>query len=301
MRIKTLLITLAVVLGTFSLSAKNVALIVGIGNYNTKTTGWSVIHGNNDAILLGNKLKKHGFSVTSLTDKQATKANIEKALNTLSSSVHAGDVVYLHFSGHGQLIEDMNNDEQDDFDQSFICYDACFSPKYKVSGTSYRGQNHLVDDELFPYLNTIKQQVGKSGRVMVIFDTCYSGGADRGEMTDEPDPESEVEWVETTRGREDEFQINRSAKTFLRNLKKPGNYTTKGGTITIISACESDKKNYECKEKHSGRRYGSLSYCIGKMLDKNIPLSQWDSYFRAEKYKSLKIFRPSQSPVIEVH
>lgn len=301
MRIKTLLITLAVVLGILSLNAKNVALIVGIGDYNTKATGWSVIHGNNDAILLGNKLKKHGFSVTSLTDKQATKANIEKALNTLSASIHAGDVVYLHFSGHGQLIEDMNNDEQEDFDQSFICYDACFSPKYKVSGTSYRGQNHLVDDELFPYLNTIKKKVGKSGRVMVIFDTCYSGGADRGEMTDEPDPESEVEWVETTRGTEDEFQINRSAKTFLRNLKKPGNYTTKGGVITIISACESDKKNYECKEKHSGRRYGSLSYCIGKMLDKNIPMSQWNSYFRAEKYKSLKIFRPSQSPVIETH
>lgn len=301
MKIKTLLITLIVVLGTLSLSAKNIALLVGIGNYNTRTTGWSVIHGNNDILLLDNKLKKHGFSVTSLTDKQATKAKVEKALNTLSSTVHAGDVVYLHFSGHGQLIEDMNNDEQEDFDQSFICYDACFSPKYKLSGASYRGQNHLVDDELFPYLNTIKQKVGKSGQVVVIFDTCYSGGADRGEMTDDPDPESEVEWVETTRGTEDEFQINLSAKTFLRNLKKPGNYTTGGGAITIISACKSDKKNYECKEKHSGRRYGSLSYCIGKMLDKNIPMSQWDNYFRTEKYKSLRIFRPSQNPVVETH
>ncbi len=301
MRIKTLLVTLTIVLGTVPLSAKNIALLVGIGDYNTRTTGWSVIHGNNDALLLGNKLKKQGFSVTALTDKQATKANVEKALKTLSSSVHAGDVVYLHFSGHGQLIADMNNDEQEDFDQSFICYDACFSPKYKLSGASYRGQNHLIDDELFPYLNTIKQKVGKDGRVMVIFDTCYSGGADRGEMADDPDPESEVEWVGTTRGTEDEFQINRSAKTFLRNLKKPGNYTTKGGAITIISACESDKKNYECKEKHSGRRYGSLSYCIGKMLDKNIPMSQWDGYFKTEKYKSLRIFRPSQSPVIEVH
>ena len=159
----------------------------------------------------------------------------------------------------------------------------------------------MIDDELFPYLNTIKQKVGKAGRVMVIFDTCYSGGADRGGMTDEPDPESEVEWVETTRGTEDEFQINRSAETFLRNLKRPGNYTAEGGAITIISACESDKKNYECREKHSGRRYGSLSYCIGKMLDKNIPMSQWYNYFKTGKYKSLKIFRLSQNPVIETH
>ena len=301
MRIKTLLITLTIVLGTLSLSAGKRALLVGIGAYNTRATGWPVIHGNNDALLLVGKLKRQGFSVISLTDKQATKTNVEQALKTLSSSVHAGDVVYLHFSGHGQLIADMNSDEQEDFDQSFICYDACFSPKYKLSGTPYYGQNHLIDDELFPYLNTIKKKVGKAGRVMVIFDTCYSGGADRGGMTDEPDPESEVEWVETTRGTEDEFQINRSAETFLRNLKRPGNYTAEGGAITIISACESDKKNYECREKHSGRRYGSLSYCIGKMLDKNIPMSQWYNYFKTGKYKSLKIFRLSQSPVIEMH
>ena len=292
---------MAIVLGTLSLSAGKRALLVGIGAYNTRATGWPVIHGNNDALLLVDKLKRQGFSVITLTDKQATKTNVEQALKTLSSSVHAGDVVYRHISGHGQLIADMNSDEQEDFDQSFICYDACFSPKYKLSGTPYYGQNHLIDDELFPYLNTIKQKVGKAGRVMVIFDTCYSGGADRGGMTDEPDPESEVEWVETTRGTEDEFQINRSAETFLRNLKRPGNYTAEGGTITIISACESDKKNYECREKHSGRRYGSLSYCIGKMLDKNIPMRQWYNYFKTGKYKSLKIFRLSQSPVIETH
>ena len=136
---------------------------------------------------------------------------------------------------------------------------------------------------------------------MVVFDTSYSGGADRGEQTDAPDPESEAEWSETTRGTDDEFKINRSAETYLRSIKKPGNYTSGGGNITIISACESNKKNYECKERHSGRKYGSLSFCIGKMLDKNIPLSQWGDYFNTHKYKVLRIFRPSQNPVVETH
>ena len=72
MRIKTLLITLAIVLGTLSLSAGKRALLVGIGDYNTRATGWSVIHGNNDALLLVGKLKRRGFSVISLTEKQAT-------------------------------------------------------------------------------------------------------------------------------------------------------------------------------------------------------------------------------------
>lgn len=292
---------MAMVLGLGLRCAKNTALLIGIGNYNPATTGWSKIHGNNDVSLLEKKLRSKGFCVSHLIDGNATKNNIKAALTKLVGAVSAGDVVYLHFSGHGQLIADMNKDERGGFDQSFVCYDACFSPKYKVSCKSYRGQNHFIDDELFPYLNNLKRKVGKRGQVIVVFDTCYSGGADRGEQTDDPDPESDVEWSDTTRGTDDEFPINVSAKTYLRSIKKPANYTLSGGNITIISACESDKKNYECKEKHSGRKYGSLSYCISKMLDRKIPMSQWGEYFRAKKYKSLKIFRPTQNPVVEIH
>lgn len=287
--------------GCLYLSAKNTALLIGIGDYNTKATGWGKLHGNNDVSLLEKKLKSKGFHVTPLMDSSATKNNIKAALTRLVANTEKDDLVYVHFSGHGQLIADMNNDEQEDFDQSFVCYDACFSPNYKVSGKSYRGQNHFIDDELFPYLNNLKRKVGKKGHVIVVFDTCYSGGADRGEQSDDPYPESDVEWSETTRGTDDEFPVNSSAKTYLRSIAKPANYTSSGGCITIISACESDKRNYECKEKHSGRKYGSLSYCIGKMLDRNFPMAQWGEYFRTQKYRKLKIFRPSQNPVVEIH
>ena len=292
---------MALILGFGVIVAKNTALLIGIGNYNPATTGWSKIHGNNDVSLLGTKLKDKGFTVSTLTDSKATKGNIKRVLTKLVGTVSSGDIIYLHFSGHGQLVADMNNDEQEDFDQSFVCYDACFSPNYKVAGKSYRGQNHFIDDELFPYLNNLKRKVGRNGQVIVVFDTCYSGGADRGEQSDEPDPESDVEWTQTTRGTDDEFPINSSAKNYLRNIAKPANYSSDGGNITIISACESDKKNYECKEKHSGRKYGSLSFCIGKMLDRNIEMTQWGEYFRTQKYKSLRIFRPSQNPVVETH
>ena len=281
--------------------AKNTALLVGIGSYNFAATGWSEIHGNNDVFLLEEKLKAKGFTVSHLIDAKATKSNLKNALSRLVASTASDDVVYLHFSGHGQLVADMNNDEQKELDQSFVCYDACFSPKYKVAGKGYRGQNHFIDDELFPYLNNLKRKVGKNGNVIVVFDTCYSGGADRGEQTDEPDSESDVEWLKTTRGTDDEFQANKSAETYLRSIITPGNYTSGGGNIMIISACESDNKNYECKERHSGRKYGSLSYCIGKMLDRNIPMTQWSVYFSTQKYKTLRIFRPSQNPVVETH
>ena len=251
--------------------------------------------------LLESKLKSKGFKVTKLVDRKATKRNIISALENLVSSSASGDVVYLHFSGHGQLIQDMNGDENGDFDQSFVCYDACFSPNYKVAGQSYRGQNHLIDDELFPYLDSLKRKVSTGGQVVVIFDTCYSEGADRGETGDDPNPNSEVEWTTTTRGTDYEFQVNKSSETYLCTIKHPGNYSNGGGAITIISACESDKRNYECKAKYSGKKYGSLSYCISKMLDSNVPMSQWCDYFISRKYKPLEIFRASQHPIAEKH
>ena len=123
------------------MAAKNTALLIGIGNYNTKSTGWSVIHGNNDVALLEKKLN--------------TQHHVKTALSNLVANAKSGDVIYLHFSGHGQLIEDLNLDEQEELDQSFVCYDACFSSNYQSGGKSYRGQNHLIDDELFPYLNQL--------------------------------------------------------------------------------------------------------------------------------------------------
>ena len=289
----------SMILGCLSVCAKNTALLIGIGNYNTKSSGWSIIHGNNDVGLLEAKLKANGFSVSNLVDNKATKSNIKIALSNLAKTANSGDVIYLHFSGHGQLFTDLNGDEKEGVDQSFVCYDACFSPKYKISGKSYRGQNHFIDDELFPYLNKLKQKVGKNGNVIVIFDTCYSGGADRGSMGDDPDPESEVDWVNDTRGDDGEFDADSYANAYLKKLKAPGQYTSGYGSITIISACESDKKNYECRDKRSGRKYGSLSFCIGKMLDKKIPFNQWADYFRNQKYKPWGIFRPSQHPVVE--
>ena len=301
MRLKLFLISIALVLGIHYLDAKNRALLVGIGNYDETATGWKVIHGNNDVNLLSNRLKKKGFEIKTLTDRQATKGSIISALSQLSESATADDLVYIHFSGHGQLIQDLNKDEKEEYDQSFVCYDAGFSPSYKVNGSPYKGQNHLIDDELFPYINSIKKKVGSNGSVVVVFDSCYSGGADRGNMVDDPDPESDVEWDSTTRGADDEFKLNKTAELFLRRLPAPGIYSTDGGSVTVISACKSDMKNYECKEKHSGRKYGTLSYCLSKLLDKGIPLTQWGNYFKNGTYKSLRVFRESQIPVVETH
>lgn len=298
---RLLSMSISIVIGCLCLSSKNVALLIGIGNYNSSLTGWNVIHGNNDVVLLEKKFKDKGFAISYLVDDKATKNNIKSSLSKLVTSATTGDSIYIHFSGHGQLIADMNQDENNGYDQSFVCFDACFSPYYKVRGCKYRGQNHLIDDELFPYLNNLKKKIGKKGYVIVVFDSCYSEGADRSARSETASPKCLVDWIGTVRGTNDALLIDSATEMYLRSIKKPDSYSSRGGSITIISACMSDKRNYECKERHSGRKYGSLSYCIAKMLDLKIPLSLWGDYFSSNKYRSLNIFRPSQSPMVEFH
>ena len=287
-------------LSAFPIAARNSALLIGIGHYDTLATGWAKIHGNNDVTLLQHKLEKQGFEVATLTDSAATKAEVMDALHQLVSRTLAGDQVYLHFSGHGQLIEDVNGDEE--LDQSFVCYNACFSTDFNCGRHPYKGQHHLIDDELFPLLDALKQKVGKKGQVMLIFDTCYSRGADRGDGSDDEDEGgSDVEWLETTRGTSDEFLLSTSARKYFQGIEAPGTYSSAGGRLTVISACESDKRNYECRDRYSGKCYGSLSFCLAKLLDRKLPMSHWGKFFQQKKYMPYRIFRPSQHPVVEFH
>lgn len=300
MRTKYIFTILTAVLLILQAAGENRALLVGIGDYDTYATGWAKIHGNNDVDLLAEKFAAKNFSVSKLVDDKATKADIIKILKTLVDKTEAGDTVYVHFSGHGQLFGDMNNDEADGFDQSFVCYDAGIAPNFSADGKMYYGQKHLIDDELYPILNRLKMNVDTRGCVIVVFDACYSGGADRGETESLNIDDGVAEWVEFTRGTSDEFKLNDRVKRYLRSLKPPGRYS-KGGAILIISACARDKKNYECRSKQSGKIYGSLSYCISWMLDDDIPLADWMRFFNERKYKSYKIFPPTQHPVIEFY
>ena len=316
MKTRFILLILLLAFGIAGAMAKKQALLIGISNYNENVSGFKPLNGANDVDLLSGKLKKKGFTVKSLINSKATKKNITKALAALVASTAAGDEVYLHFSGHGQPVPDMNNDEPDKYDQSFVCYDAYYTPRYTYAGKPYMGQNHLIDDELFPYLNQLKKKVGKNGRVMVVFDSCYSEGNDRGELKeDEPAPDSdlaigleedepasdsvpEVEFSDIVRGTADYFQVDKNSKDYLGSIKAPGAYST-GGELIVISACGRNQRNWETKEIRTQKNYGALSYCIGKLLDDNIPLAQWKDIFSTRKYKRYKVFRDTQHPVAE--
>ena len=124
------------------------ALVIGIGQQEDK--GWGKINGDRDVSLVEEMLKNAKFkmgNVKKLVNQQATKAAIVNAFMALASQSKRGDVVYVHFSGHGQQMKDVHNDEKDGLDECWIPYDAYRKPCEKDRGERvYKDQQRILSD-----------------------------------------------------------------------------------------------------------------------------------------------------------
>lgn len=257
--IKLLLLS-TLLLGMFSANAETKrALLIGISDYgNAKEdpNKWANISGANDIALLSPLFKKQGFVVTSLTNSQATYKGIKNAFEKLIKDCKKGDMVYLHFSMHGQPFEDLNGDEADGWDEALIPVDA--QMKYKKG--VYEGKNHLLDDELDGYFNRIRSKIGPTGKLLVVLDACHSGGGVRGDD-------------DHVRGIRDGF--TRSGKIYNPDRTKENNdyfkVPTKPGQspIVCLEACRSYETNKEVRDVNTNIWYGSLSYYIAQAMKNN--------------------------------
>ena len=265
------------------------AFMVGISNYSSNLSngkGWNDIHGENDVKLLVPTLKKQGFTIQKLCNKEATANNIRKSLASFSKKCKSGDIVYLHFSCHGQPFEDNDGDESDGWDEALVPFDAL---KEYHQG-KYTGENHIIDDELNGYLRTIRNNVGPSGIVYVVIDACHAGSSYRGDE----DEDSVV-----IRGTDKGF--SKSNKQYAPRVDKRGKIkiekSNEMANICILEACRSYQVNSEIKEK--GKYYGSLSFYVDKILrttklDKN---TSWTEKAAELMNQDTRLLR--QNPVIE--
>lgn len=233
------------------------AFMVGISHYDTALTGyqWNNINGVEDINLLSPILKKQGFYLTMLLDEQATYQNITNQLSTFTNQTKKGDIVYLHFSAHGQPVEDLNGDEEDGWDEAIVPIDAYKNYKKGV----YEGKKHLLDDQLNTYIKKLRTKIGTTGFLYVIIDACHAGTSSRAND-------------ETIRGTKVGFTYNN--KVFKPSTQKKSHYkveaTPKMSHVIYLEACRPDQVNMEIKV--DGKRYGPLSYNIAQALQAK-PLS----------------------------
>ena len=226
------------------------ALVVGIGDY-SGGSGWSKINGDRDAGLVVQMLERNGFleeDIEVLLNARATKSNIRDAFAALCRQVGSGDIVYVHFSGHGQQVTDVNGDEEDGLDESFVPYDAC---KEYLQGV-YEGENHIIDDELNVWLSELKNAVGGRGKILFVMDACHSGDSTRGEDCD-------TDWP--VRGTEDVFEIPLAdCPEWIDDIDAKRH----GTDWFFIAACKSYQNNYEYKSEDG--YYGRLTWALHKCL-----------------------------------
>lgn len=257
------------------------ALITGIGNYPVESD-WRPINGDNDVPLIYDVLIQKSFepdNIIRLVNEKATKENILKKIDQLTQEARQNDIIYIHFSTHGQQVVDLDGDEEDGLDEAVIPFDA---RKSFVKG-QYEGENHLLDDELNEILLALRNKIGETGTLLVVIDACHSGDATRGELNED----DEVIF----RGTSEIFKAEKNIVYENANLK----------TIewVVISATQPHQNNYEYKI--NGSYFGSLSYALKLALPEINNEADFTQLFKLiqMKRKEMDVARYPQRPMIE--
>lgn len=238
-------------------SAKKRAFLVGISTYRANgRIAWVNIHGREDVDSLTPALAKKGFSVKTLVDEQATYQGVTSSLKSLILETKKGDIVFIHFSCHGQPVEDgllkgYPKDEKDGYDEAIVPIDA--GRVYSPNG--YKGEKHLIDDELNGYIRSLRTKIGPKGMLYVTIDACHAG-------------ESSRKGIETVRGTNEALTSQASTKYNPPRSNVRHYQIEKGMTLSpvlFIEACQARERNTEIRV--NGKEFGALSYNIWHTLN----------------------------------
>ncbi|MBU4242069.1 MAG: caspase family protein [Nanoarchaeota archaeon] len=209
------------------------AVIVGIEDYQFIT---DLSYTIDDAVDMKDVLVSYSnwndsnSNIQLLTDVDASKENIELFVNTMVTSADEDDVCLFFFSGHGSRIPDEEDgDEADTFDEVICPYNTTKELGYVIS-----------DDELGTWLSVY------SGNVVVILDTCMSGGFTNSiEETVKSVPNPQVPKDAIAKKHFGEGLVERlKQRPISRDLNQTG--------YVVLMACEEDKSAYESRRLENG-------------------------------------------------
>ena len=158
------------------------ALVIGISDYETVA---DLRYAREDAVAVARWALEAGVPpdhLRILLDRQGTidavgglladtadLLHVREALGWLRREAGEDDLVIVSFSGHGARAEDDNGDESDGWDELFVLRDT-------IAGAE--AETALRDDELASFVARIPSE-----RVVLLLDTCFSGGAEEGGRT----------------------------------------------------------------------------------------------------------------------
>jgi uncharacterized caspase-like protein len=210
------------------------AVIVGIEDYQFIT---DLSYTIDDAVDMEDVLVSYSNwdsnNIELLTDEMASKTGVYVAIKNMAKNENAdADDVYLFFfSGHGSRIpdEDSPAEESDGYDEVICPYD-----------TTGDLENIISDDELGGWLTECK------GNVVVILDTCMSGGFTKG-------MEEKVKTFPNPHVAKDAVARRHFAEGLVEHFKQqPISRDLNQEEYVVLMACEEDKSAYESRRLKNG-------------------------------------------------
>ena len=137
------------------------ALVIGIDEYHPPLPKLKTA--SNDASAIGKLLEdRYGFQVKRLLDKDATRSSVLDALADYRNTLSDNDNLLIYYAGHG-----------------FSDHEAQKAYWLPVDAESPTSPNRISADDL-----TTAVRVLPARHVLIVSDSCYSGGLSRG--MDEP-------------------------------------------------------------------------------------------------------------------
>jgi hypothetical protein len=145
---------------------KRRAVLCGINNYKTAPTLRGCLNDvENIKSLLINHFQFDVSDIHLLKDDEVIKRNVVGQWKWLTENAVNGDTLVFHFSGHGSNVVDLDGDEEDGRDEITCLYDMDFN----------NPNSYILDDEWYEWV----KQVNPEANLIMIKDTCHSGGSSR--------------------------------------------------------------------------------------------------------------------------
>jgi len=277
---------------------KKYALLIGIDQY--EGGDFKPLEGAKNDVRLVREILMDRFeipedNITLLTDDAASHTGIRDAFRTLAETLRSGDMVYIHYSGHGSYTCDINGDEDPAWgrDSTWVAYGTrsgegsagadCAAVRESKgdddAGASTRSvapgrlnDFDILDDEINGWLASL---TAKTDEVIFVSDSCHSGTVTRGEE------------ALATRG----VPIDMRAHP-LGNMPPAAPLT--GGLR--VSACRDSEKANEYKGEDG--IHGLFTWFWCQSLQEAQPGDTWNDIHRRAMAKVLER-RTNQHPQIE--
>jgi Caspase domain len=213
-----------------------------------------------------------------------TYQNIVNGFNNITQGANAGDLVYIHYSGHGGRVKTIFSDLKGDGQ-----FDECLVPM-DVGEEGY----YLRDVEM----NTLLKRMTDKGLVVtVIFDSCHSGGATRGDGDVRGARDGQVDTNDRPLGSRvaDRAELLANWRVTTQNSSTDGWLPNQN--YVFLGACRPTELAYEAAFDAGTERNGALTYWMLDTLNSNPTGLTYQALYDRVKGQVQSRF-PNQLPML---